>query len=266
MKTLGNQLDICFLQKPIAHRGLHDFDGKFGKNFSENTISSFKRAINFGFSIEIDVRMTIDKEIIVYHDRNLKRLIGLDQNVDKTELSFIKNCKLPNGEEIPTLDEVLRNVSGTVPILIEVKDLDGYLKKTDGFFEKKLVKKMKSYFGKFAIMSSNPYIIKTIIDLNSNISCGLVTGHFNKKNWPLISESYRKKLLDFYYVEELNVSFISNNISTLNNDLKKNMKKKEIEILSWTVKSFQEEKIALKYSSNITFEGFFPKEKKNDFL
>ncbi len=108
MKSLCNQLDNCFFQNPIAHRGLHDFNGKFGKNFSENSISSFKRAMKFGFSIEIDLRMTIDKEIIVFHDRNLKRLIGLDKNVDKTKLSMIKNYKLPDGEKIPTLDEVLK--------------------------------------------------------------------------------------------------------------------------------------------------------------
>ena len=265
MKNLCTKLDICFFQNPIAHRGLHDFYGKFGRNFSENSISSIKRAMIFGYSIEIDVRMTIDKEIIVYHDRNLKRLVGLDQNVDKTKLSLIKNYNLPNGEKIPTLDEVLKNVSGYVPILIEVKDLDGSLKETDGIFEKQLIEKMKSYSGKFAIMSSNPNVIKKIINFKSNISCGLVTGHFDKKNWPLISEDYRKKLLDFYYVEELGVSFISNNISTLNNNLKRVMKKKERKILSWTIKNFQEEKVALKYASNITFEGYFPKDRKMIF-
>ncbi len=143
--------------------------------------------------------------------------------------------------------------------------MDGSLKETDGFFENKLIEKMKSYFGKFAIMSSNPNIIKNIISFKSNISCGLVTGHFNKKNWPLISEDYRKKLLDLYYVEELDVSFISNNISTLNYELKKNMKKKERKILSWTIKNFKEENVALKYASNITFEGYYPQKKKINF-
>ena len=45
------------LQKPIAHRGLHNFE------FPENSVPSFENAIKHGFAIELDVRLTEDHTI-----------------------------------------------------------------------------------------------------------------------------------------------------------------------------------------------------------
>ena len=258
MKNVSCELQECFLNIPIAHRGLHDLNGKFGKNISENSVSSIRRAIKFGFLIEIDVRMTKDKEIIVFHDRNLKRLTGVDKNIDNISINSLKNLKLPNGEKIPTLRSILDLFSKSVPILIEIKDKDGKLSDTCGTLEKNFVNEIKNFSGRFAIMSSNPHIIRNIMKLQNYIPCGLVTGHFFKKNWPYVTNEYRKKLINLFFVEDLGVSFISNNIKTLNVALKMNRKLIEKKILCWTVRSPSDEAKALKLCSNITFEGFFP--------
>ena len=257
MRIFSCELQECFLKIPIAHRGLHDFDGKLGKNISENSISSIKRAIDYGYSVEIDVRMTKDEKIVVFHDRNLKRLTGVNKNIDHISYEFLKKLKLPNGETIPTLRTILNLFSNKVPILIEIKDKDEKLLRSCGSLEEKIAFEIKKFSGNFAIMSSNPFIIKNIMKLLNQIPCGLVTGHF-KENWPEISDDYRESLINLFFVEDLGVSFISNNIYSLN-DISK-MKKRLVEkkVICWTVRNSLEEIEATKFCSNITFEGFLP--------
>ena len=50
-----------------AHRGLFD-----NKKIVENTISAFKKALLDNFNIELDIRVTKDNKIIVFHDENIK--------------------------------------------------------------------------------------------------------------------------------------------------------------------------------------------------
>ena len=58
--------------RPIAHRGYHDrAAGRI-----ENTASAFAAAIDRNFSIECDLRLTADEEVIVFHDETLDRMMG----------------------------------------------------------------------------------------------------------------------------------------------------------------------------------------------
>ena len=45
----------------------------------ENSIPAFRRAVEKGFIIELDVAMTKDKKLVVYHDKKLRRGLGIDQ-------------------------------------------------------------------------------------------------------------------------------------------------------------------------------------------
>ena len=58
------------VERPIAHRGLHDE----AKGVIENTLRSAEAAIARGFAIEFDVQMSTDGEAIVFHDETLDRL------------------------------------------------------------------------------------------------------------------------------------------------------------------------------------------------
>ena len=59
-------------RRPIAHRGLHD--ARAGR--PENSLAAFDRACALGFPAELDVRLTRDREVVVFHDRALRRLTG----------------------------------------------------------------------------------------------------------------------------------------------------------------------------------------------
>lgn len=83
---------------PFAHRGLHD------KTTPENSMAAFNKAIDNGYGIELDVRITKDQEAIVFHDRSLKRMTGIKGNVDQLEYNELKKLNLKDtNERISTL-------------------------------------------------------------------------------------------------------------------------------------------------------------------
>ncbi|PIN69248.1 hypothetical protein COV93_06235 [Candidatus Woesearchaeota archaeon CG11_big_fil_rev_8_21_14_0_20_43_8] len=99
----------------IGHRGagVHGFD---------NSIGSFKKAINLHADmIELDVRMTKDKKIIVIHDSKIDNNTDGKGKVKDLTLCSIRKHKLKDGQDIPTLDEVLTSVGKKIILNIEIK-------------------------------------------------------------------------------------------------------------------------------------------------
>ncbi len=89
---------------------------------TENTIGSIREAIRLGVdAVEVDVRSTADGALVVHHDEDLRRLFNINRKVRELTLSEIKSLKLGD-ESVPTLQEVLSEVSGKVGLLVEVKE------------------------------------------------------------------------------------------------------------------------------------------------
>ena len=63
-----------FAHQLFAHRGL--FNPKLG--IPENSMPAFSRAIEKGYGIELDVQVTKDNRIVVFHDYSLGRMCGID--------------------------------------------------------------------------------------------------------------------------------------------------------------------------------------------
>ena len=73
----------------------------------ENSLAAFRAAVEKGYGIELDVHRTRDGALVVHHDDSLKRLTGVDKQIARCTLKEVRACKLPNGEPVPTFDEVL---------------------------------------------------------------------------------------------------------------------------------------------------------------
>jgi glycerophosphoryl diester phosphodiesterase len=103
----------------IGHRGTR-------RDFDENTISAFKKAIEFGANyIEFDIRKTKDKKLVVLHDSNLNRTTngsGLLKDFTYKEIKAIKTVIHKN--TIPLLTEVLDEFNGMINFMIELKEED----------------------------------------------------------------------------------------------------------------------------------------------
>ena len=98
-----------------AHRGLHD------DATPENSSAAFAAAMARGLGIECDVRLTGDGRAIVFHDEYLGRLTDGDGAVADHDSQALARLKLPDGAAIPLLRDLLAQVAGGMPLLIEIK-------------------------------------------------------------------------------------------------------------------------------------------------
>lgn len=116
------QINPLFL-KGICHRGLHN------KDFTENGLNAFKNAIENNMAFELDVHLTKDNEIVVFHDSDTKRITNKEGIIEELTLKEIKeNYRLGDGSTIPTLKEVFELNNERVPIVVELKVYKGNYK------------------------------------------------------------------------------------------------------------------------------------------
>lgn len=106
-----------FDRLPIAHRGLHTGTAEA----PENTLPAFRRARQAGVAVELDIRLTADRQVVVVHDNELTRLCGTHARV--SALSYAQLCRLPvlgSTAHIPLLRDVLAAL-GDTPVVCELK-------------------------------------------------------------------------------------------------------------------------------------------------
>lgn len=152
------------LLRNYAHRGLHS------EGVPENSLAAFEAACHAGYGIELDVQLSKDGEIMVFHDYLLGRMTNSDKKLSELDSHELKKLKLGGSEEvIPTLDEVLELVDGRVPLLIELKGED--LNKD---LCPKLAKRLSDYSGHYCIESFNPLLVGEMKKLLPNAFCGLL--------------------------------------------------------------------------------------------
>ena len=119
MPRMTNRADIRpFLGGLYAHRGLHDN----ASDAPENSLAAFRKAVEKGFGIELDVQLTKDLVPVVFHDFTLKRVCGVDKKVRELTFDQLQELRLCGSDQrIPSFDQVLRLVKGRVPLIIEYK-------------------------------------------------------------------------------------------------------------------------------------------------
>jgi len=115
----------------FAHRG-------YSAKFPENSIKAFVKAFEVGADgIELDVRLTRDGELIVFHDEDMKRIFGLDRKGRDMDYSDIEKLRF-RGEKIPKLKEVLDVIPQDRWLIVEVKEFDAGEAATQMVIEKGL--------------------------------------------------------------------------------------------------------------------------------
>jgi glycerophosphoryl diester phosphodiesterase len=107
--------------KIIGHRGAAGLA-------MENTIASIKAAKEAGVAgMEIDLRLTRDMQVVVFHDANLARLSDDVRPLNELDFEELRRVKLYGGHQIPTLGEAIEAADGTL-LVAEIKD-DGMAKR-----------------------------------------------------------------------------------------------------------------------------------------
>lgn len=233
--------------KYIAHRGLHSKE----LNILENTLEAFKRAMDNNYAIELDVQLTKDNEIVVFHDYNLERMTGKNIYVKDITLNKLKRITLKGSfSTVPTLKEVLSLVNGQVPLLIEIKN-DGKI----SILEEKLIEILNNYNGEFMLESFNPFVV-SYFKKNTNFLCGILVCK--------IYESIKGKLVGMLFnllllLNILKADFIAYKYKDLDKKIIRKITKRNIPLYVWTIDNEEDLENSSKFSQGIIFENVMPK-------
>ncbi|MDD5354859.1 MAG: glycerophosphodiester phosphodiesterase family protein [bacterium] len=101
--------------KVFAHRG-------FSGQYPENTILAFDKAHELGVDgFELDVQLTKDGKIVVFHDQFLERTTNGLGRLAQYALQELKQYDAGQGEHIPTLAELLKAYYLGPQLMIELK-------------------------------------------------------------------------------------------------------------------------------------------------
>lgn len=88
----------------------------------ENSLRAFRKAVEAGFGIELDVQMTRDHIPVVFHDFTLKRICGQEGKVSDYTFEELQQFPLCGSDQrIPKFEDVLKCVDGRVPLIVELK-------------------------------------------------------------------------------------------------------------------------------------------------
>lgn len=246
-------LPPSFLARPLAHRALH------GDEAPENSRAAVRAAVAQGFGIEIDLQLSADGTAMVFHDRGLARLTDAEGPVRDRTAAELGQIPLRGGTEgIPTFAEVLQEVSGHVPLLVEIKDQSAALGPTDGMLERAAAEDAKTYSGDLAFMSFNPHSVTSMARYAPGIPRGLTTSAFQPVRWPGIAVDRLKSLALMKDPQALGASFISHDARDLHNPRVAEIKASGLPVLCWTIRSSAEEAAARRIADNVTFEGYLP--------
>ena len=225
-----------FLEYKYAHRGLH------GHGAAENSMTAFKRAVDAGYGIELDVRLSADGELVVFHDPSLERMAGIDELVRSKTADELATVKIGGTEDtVPRFSEVLALVDGKIPLLVEIKEEVGELAVTE-----KTIEMLRGYAGDYMIESFNPLSIGLVRKKMPNAIRGFLAQNFKR---------YKKHRNLAYFLSQnfvFNVKcrpdFIAyrhDDYKTLSFRLQKHLFKATT--VAWTVKTKEEEKAALEH-------------------
>lgn len=98
----------------IGHRGAAGIK-------PENTIPSIEAAVEVGVDmIEIDLQVTKDDHLVLFHDPNLLRVAGMNKTIGGMTLEEINLIQTKSGHPIPTFEEALE-AAGDIPLLLDCK-------------------------------------------------------------------------------------------------------------------------------------------------
>lgn len=232
------QKDKSWLTETIvAHRGLHD-----NKVYPENSLGAFEQAIKYGYSIEFDVWLTRDGELIVHHDPKIRRTCGINIGTKKIDTSRLSEYKLFGTDySIPKFVDVLSLVNGQVDLVIEIKPTN-LVDKTCSMIWNIL----KDYKGRYCIESFDTRVVEWWSKHHPEIILGQLCDRY------LFHKLLVRATKHYRFVDFLAVS-IDNLPSKYYQKIRKI--RKDITIVTWTVRTQKQFELACDNADNFIFES-----------
>lgn len=233
-----------------AHRGLHN------SSCPENSLSAFRAAKEAGFGVELDVRFTADKQVVVFHDDTLTRMCGDHRRVDECTYEELQQLRLLNtAERIPLLSDVLSILDKTV-ILCEIKPSRSYVDTTLCEETYALLEKHKA---KYCIESFNPFSVRWFKKYTPHVIRGILSKKYVKGEVkPDILRPFLSALMANCLCRP---DFIAYQHTDYPQPFFRLCRLFRPTTLAWTIRNQEEYAAAKQTFDSVIFEGFFPEDK-----
>ena len=196
----------------IAHKGASGYA-------PENTLLSFQRALDLGaHMIELDIRETLDGELVCMHDPTVDRTTNGSGAIHELTYKELRGLDAGAGEHIPLLSEVLRLASGKIRINIDLKVIE---------VEKKLL----------GLIEDHKMVRDVLISSFLHATLGTLRGLSENVETAVLVEVPQKKLVP--YALDFNVNAINPNHKLVTSELVEESHSVGLKVYPWTVNDRQ---------------------------
>ena len=171
----------------LIHRGLAK------KYFIENSISAFRYCFKKNYGIETDIHFTKDREIVCFHDFNLKGKFKINKYIKNIKYKDLLKISKYKKKPIPLLNDLIKLSNNKRFLMIEVKPL---LTEENLKILIKEIKNLKNY----ALTSFKEQNIINLYKIKKNLNLGLIipsTFSFSK-----VVEKSKNKHVKFLVLEK----------------------------------------------------------------
>ncbi len=157
-----------------AHRGL------WNEERPENSMAAFAAAVERGYGIETDVRLTKDGIPVLFHDDTLLRMCKDSRKVSDCTYAELSALRLAGSDQkIPTFEEFLELAGGRVPLLIELKGEELSTELCD-----RIAPMLDPLGNKVVVESFNPILLHKMKKLRPDLPRGQLVTALVSQNYP----------------------------------------------------------------------------------
>ena len=228
--------------RDYAHRGLHS------GGVPENSLSAFAAAMARGMGIECDVQRSGDGRAVVFHDKDLARLTAEEGLLATRSVAELSQIVLSGSTDtIPTLRQMLDQVGGQVPLLIEIKSSRSVSRRTSALCLA-VRRDLEGYLGPHAVMSFDPRVVRWFADHSPLTVRGLVVTEENNK---ALAGMIRRRLSLWHARPD----FLAYDIRDLPSRFAAQQRRRGLPVLTWTVRSAEHRDRAAQYCDAPIAEG-----------
>lgn len=158
-----------FANRNYAHRGLFTTD----QAVPENSLPAFAAAVTAGYGIELDVQLSSDRQVLVFHDDTLDRMTGTHGWVRDFRYAEIAAMPLKGtAYHAPLFAEVLETVGGKVPLIVEIKSRGAYDNAYLDVLCRAVLAELEDYAGPYCIESFDPRVVARVRQLAPDVLRG----------------------------------------------------------------------------------------------
>ena len=153
-KKPEERLAAPFRNLQCTHRGFYEKD----QSVPENTLRAFERAVEHGYGVELDVQLSKDGAVVVFHDDFVDRETTYSGRVDSFTLEELQAMSLfgTHGDKlnIPLFTDVMQVLDGKSPTIVDLKSTDQYVELCE-----KTLAILRTCTGPYCVESFDPRIV-----------------------------------------------------------------------------------------------------------